>query len=80
MTKAKQKEKALDKIMARTRNMKNALDLQCLEEYDASICAMIRLSWQLEIITKEERDALEVAEMEAYFARKNELRKEETAA
>lgn len=73
MTKAKQKEKALYKIESRIGNMLGALDLPCLEMYDAAICAEIRLVWQLEIISKEERDDLEVAEMENYFTRKKEL-------
>ena len=75
MTKAKQKEKAIQKIESRINNMNIALDLNCLEQFDAAICSQIRLVWQLEIITKEERDDLNIKEMETYFSRKKELEK-----
>lgn len=74
MIKAKQKETALYKIERRICNMSNTQDLQCLEEYDASISAMIRLTWQLEIISKQERNDLEIKVMEMYFMQKNKLK------
>lgn len=77
MTKAKQKEKALWKIESRINNMMYALDIPCLEMYDAATCAEIRLVWQLEIISKEERENLEVEEMETYFTRKRQLESNE---
>lgn len=79
MTKAKQKEKALDKIEARIRNMSNAQDLMCLELYDAAISSMLRLTWQLDIITREERDNLEIFQCENYFATKKQLEGRATA-
>lgn len=73
MTKAKQTETAISRIESKINSMSNALDLPCLEMYDAAIGAMIRLTWRLEIITKEDRDRLDVMQCEAYFAIKKQL-------
>ena len=73
MTKAKMKEKAIDKIESRICHMNGAQDLPCLELYDAAISSQIRLVWQLEIISKAERDVLEIKAMEKYFSKKREL-------
>ena len=75
MTKANMKEKAKTKIENRINSMGNALDLTCLEMYDSSVAAMIRLTWQLELITKQERDELEIKAMDRYFEVKKRLEK-----
>lgn len=75
MTKVKMKEKATSKIESRIFSMSNAQDLTCLEMYDSNVAAMIRLTWQLELITKEERDDLELKAMYKYFDVKNNLEK-----
>lgn len=77
MTKAKQTETAINRIESKIRSMTNALDIPCLEMFDATIGGMIRLVWRLEIIDREERDALEVMQCESYFKRKKELEEAE---
>lgn len=75
MTKVNMKEKAKMKIENRINSMDNALDLTCLEMYDSSVAAMIRLTWQLELITKQERNELEIKAMDRYFEVKKRLEK-----
>lgn len=80
MTKAKQKETAINRITRRIDNIQTAQDLQCLEYFDASISAMIFLSWRLEIITKEERENLEGLLCDKYFMIKHKLENTEKIA
>lgn len=74
MTKAKQTETAISRIENKINSMNNSQDLTVLEYYDSAICAMIYLSWRLEIITKEERQRLEGLQCDEYLRLKAALK------
>lgn len=73
MTKAKQKETAKIKIENRIICMRNAQDMPCLESFYDEIFSMIRLCFQLEILTKSETQELESMQLDFYIIRKEEL-------
>ena len=74
MTKAKQKALAIDRIENRIKNMQNVDNLESLEMYDFCIETQIHLLLQLEIITEQERYTLENKQIDAYIAKRDEVK------
>lgn len=79
MTKAKQKETALDLISGYIRRIPGTLDRASLDYHDDIITGMLRLAYKTGIITKQELDEIDIQQMEAYCTRKKELEELKTA-
>ena len=74
MTKAQQKALAIDRIENRIKNMQNVDNIETLELYDFCIETQIHLLFQLEIITEQERYTLENKQIDAYIAKRDEVK------
>ena len=75
MTKANQKIKTMELINSGIHRIQLAYDMPHLDRADLEVDTLIKQSWLLEIISKAERDFLEVKAMDAYYTKKNELEK-----